>query len=120
MSGDPKLIERVFDNLVGNAIKFTPTNGKITVTAQRQAGRVYFSIRDTGRGIPKEAQSRMFEKFQQVQPGDCSGGYGLGLAVVKFIVEAHKGEIRVESEVGKGSIFTFYIPDLEPTMKPII
>jgi len=117
VSGDPKLLERVFDNLVGNAIKFTPTNGHITVTAQRQAGRVYFSVKDTGRGIPKEAQARVFEKFQQVRPGDRSGGYGLGLAVVKFIVEAHKGEIRVESEIGKGSIFTFYIPDLEPVVK---
>ena len=66
---------------------------------------------DTGRGIPREAQSRIFDKFQQVRPGDRSAGYGLGLAVAKFIVEAHKCEIRVESEVGVGSRFTFWIPD---------
>jgi len=109
--GDPKLLERVLDNLVGNAIKFTPSSGVITVTAQRGPGRVIFEVADTGRGIPREAQSRIFDKFQQVRPGDRSAGYGLGLAVAKFIVEAHKGEIRVESEVGVGSRFTFWIPD---------
>jgi len=113
VSGDPKLLERVVDNLVGNAIKFTPSGGSISVTAQRGNGRVVFEVSDTGRGIPKEAQSRIFDKFQQVRPGDRSAGYGLGLAVAKFIVEAHKGEIRVESEVGKGSAFTFWIPDRE-------
>jgi len=111
VSGDPKLLDRVVDNLVGNAIKFTPKGGSISVTAQRGNGRVIFDVSDTGRGIPKEAQSRIFDKFQQVRPGDRSAGYGLGLAVAKFIVEAHKGEIRVESEVDKGSSFSFWIPD---------
>jgi signal transduction histidine kinase len=119
VTADPKLLERVFDNLVGNAIKFTPTGGTITVSAQRQSGRVQFLIKDTGRGIPKEAQSRIFDKFQQVRPGDRAGGYGLGLAVAKFIVDAHKGEIHVESEVGKGSAFNFSIPDAEPTLKTL-
>jgi PAS domain S-box-containing protein len=109
--GDPKLLERIFDNLVSNAIKFTPSGGTITVTARRGKGRMLFDVVDTGRGIPREAQSRIFDKFQQVRPGDRSGGYGLGLAVVKFIVEAHEGEIRVESEVGAGSCFSFWIPD---------
>lgn len=116
--GDPKLLERIFDNLVGNAIKFTPSEGTITVSAERGKGRMIFSVQDTGRGIPREAQSRIFDKFQQVRPGDRSAGYGLGLAVVKFIVEAHKGEIRVESEVGKGSRFTFWIPDTPATVAP--
>src|ERR1019366_3655043 len=111
VSGDPKLLERVLDNLVGNAIKFTPSGGKISVSAARGKGRLVFEVSDTGRGIPKEAQSRIFDKFQQVRPGDRSAGYGLGLAVAKFIVEAHKGEIRVESEVGNGSAFRFWIPD---------
>jgi signal transduction histidine kinase len=119
VSGDPKLLERVFDNLVGNAIKFTPQGGSITVSARRQSGRVQFMIKDTGRGIPKEAQSRIFDKFQQVRPGDRAGGYGLGLAVAKFIVDAHKGEIHVESELEKGSLFTFTIPDAEPTLKTL-
>lgn len=116
-SGDPKLLERVLDNLVGNAIKFTPPGGTITVTASRHKLRTVFAVTDTGRGIPKEAQSRIFDKFQQVRPGDRSGGYGLGLAVVKFIVEAHKGEIRVESELDKGSTFTFWIPDQAVTSR---
>jgi signal transduction histidine kinase len=111
VAGDPKLLERVLDNLVGNAIKFTPNGGTITVTAQHAEGRTTFEVTDTGRGIPKEAQSRIFDKFQQVRPGDRSAGYGLGLAVAKFIVEAHKGEIRVESEIDKGSSFRFWIPD---------
>ena len=119
VSGDPKLLERVFDNLVGNAIKFTPGGGTITVSALRQNGRVQFMVKDTGRGIPKEAQSRIFDKFQQVRPGDRAGGYGLGLAVAKFIVDAHKGEIHVDSEVEKGSVFTFTIPDAEPSLKTL-
>lgn len=109
--GDPKLLARVFDNLVSNAIKFTPDGGTITVSARREPGRLIFEVRDTGRGIPREAQSRIFDKFQQVRPGDRSSGYGLGLAVAKFIVDAHKGEIRVESEIEHGSRFTFWIPD---------
>ncbi len=109
-SGDRKLLDRVLDNLVGNAIKFTPPDGIITVTAKPDGNRIVFDISDTGRGIPREAQSRIFDKFQQVRPGDRSAGYGLGLAVAKFIVEAHKGEIRVESEVGVGSRFSFWIP----------
>ncbi len=109
--GDPKLLERIFDNLVGNAIKFTPSAGTITVSAEEGRGNMVFKVSDTGRGIPREAQSRIFDKFQQVRPGDRSAGYGLGLAVAKFIVEAHKGEIRVESEVGVGSRFTFSIPN---------
>jgi signal transduction histidine kinase len=117
VSGDPKLLERVVDNLVGNAIKFTPAQGTIAVSARREGHRTIFSVTDTGRGIPKEAQSRIFDKFQQVRPGDRSGGYGLGLAVVKFIVEAHQGEIRVESEPDKRSTFTFWIPDQPATVK---
>jgi signal transduction histidine kinase len=109
-SADRKLLERVLDNLVGNAIKFTPAEGNITITAKADGSRVVFDVVDTGRGIPREAQSRIFDKFQQVRPGDRSAGYGLGLAVSKFIVEAHKGEIRVESEVGMGSRFSFWIP----------
>jgi len=117
--GDTKLLERVFDNLLGNAIKFTPSGGKIVVAAQQGDKRMTFSISDTGRGIPREAQSRIFDKFQQVRPGDRSAGYGLGLSVVKFIVQAHKGDIRVESEVGAGSKFTFWIPD-QPVRNPAL
>jgi len=119
VSADPKLLERVFDNLVGNAIKFTPGGGTITVSAQRLSGRIQFLVKDTGRGIPKEAQSRIFDKFQQVRPGDRAAGYGLGLAVAKFIIDAHKGEIHVDSEVGKGSMFTITIPDVEPSLKAL-
>ncbi len=114
---DHKLLDRVLDNLTGNAIKFTPSKGTITIRAQRLADRVHFEVADTGRGIPREAQSRIFDKYQQVRPGDRSAGYGLGLAVAKFIVEAHKGSIRVESEVGVGSKFALSIPDQNVAIK---
>jgi len=117
VSGDRKMLERVLDNLVGNAIKFTPSGGTITVTALREHKRTIFSVSDTGRGIPKERSPHL----RQVPAGPArrrSAGYGLGLAVVKFIVEAHKGEIRLESEVEKGSTFTFWITDQPVTAKP--
>jgi len=117
VTGDRKLLDRVLDNLVGNALKFTPPDGTITVSAKKGQGRITFEVSDTGRGIPKEAQSRIFDKFQQVNPGDRAKGYGLGLSVVKFIIEAHKGEIHVDSEVDKGSRFIFWLPDVPAPVK---
>ena len=97
----------------------TPANGSaitcsagctITVSATRDGKRTIFSVTDTGRGIPKEAQSRIFDKFQQVRPGDRSAGYGLGLAVAKFIVEAHKGTLRYRPQVAGGACFMLRLP----------
>lgn len=117
---DRRLLERVLDNLVGNAIKFTSKNGQIIVFVKPERDRVTFTVTDNGRGIPREAQSRIFDKFQQVSPGDRSTGYGLGLAVAKFIVDAHQGEIRVESEVSAGSRFTFWLPNKsQSTIQPV-
>jgi signal transduction histidine kinase len=107
---DPRYIGRVLDNLLSNAIKFTPQGGSIGVQARRGAGRVTFEVSDTGRGIPPEACRRIFDKFQQIRASDEGNGYGLGLAVVKTIVQAHRGDIRVESSNGKGSSFIFWIP----------
>ena len=109
IKSDSGLIERVINNLVGNAIKFTPEEGTITISMKDKQDRVEISVIDTGEGIPKEFINKIFDKFGQVT-GQRKGGTGLGLTICKYIVEAHKGKIWVESELGKGSKFTFYIP----------
>jgi anti-sigma regulatory factor (Ser/Thr protein kinase) len=106
---DPDRLEQVLGNLVGNALKFTPKGGQITITARTDPAAVEVHVADTGVGIAPEHQAHLFERFYQV--GDSltksTVGSGLGLAIVKELVEAHGGAIRVESEVGKGSDFIF-------------
>lgn len=118
--GDPEKIEQILTNLIGNAIKFTPEGGKIIVRANlipkgEKGGygdQVAVSVKDTGIGIPPEHLSAIFEKFHQVEGSlhRSVSGTGLGLAITKGLVEAHQGKIWVESEVGKGSAFTFTLP----------
>jgi signal transduction histidine kinase len=118
--GDPEKIEQILTNLIGNAIKFTPEGGKIQVTAEAlpkdKTGsfleKVATSVRDTGVGIPPDHLDAIFEKFHQVEGSlhRSVSGTGLGLAITKGLVEAHQGKIWVESEVGKGSVFTFTLP----------
>jgi len=109
---DGQRIEQVLANLVSNAIKFTPANGQVTISAEADPGNVRFTVADTGRGIPAGALPRVFDKFFQVQSSTESGakGTGLGLAIVKHIVELHGGQVAVESEAGKGSRFSFTLP----------
>jgi signal transduction histidine kinase len=109
VEADSDLLERVVTNLVGNAIKFTPKQGTITVSISDGGAELRVSVSDTGEGIPPEYLDRIFQKFEQVA-GQRRGGTGLGLTISKFFVEAHLGRIWVESEVGKGSRFTFTIP----------
>ena len=103
---DRPQIERVIMNLVSNAVRHTESGGSIRVQAMRRDGHVAVSVTDTGRGIPAEYLPRIFETFAQV-PGGPSGGAGLGLAISKRIVEAHGGQIVVNSVVGRGTTFTF-------------
>ena len=109
---DKGLIERVLMNLVGNAFKYTPHGGSVTVRAAAPgAGCVEFSVQDTGAGIPADKQELVFGRFKQVDSGrDSRMGYGLGLSVCKKIVELHGGRIWVESQPGKGSRFAFQLP----------
>jgi len=109
---DRSQIERVFINLLGNAIKFTPQNGKITLKANRKDSMAQIDIQDTGIGIPPDALSSIFEEFYRVDNpiNQEVKGTGLGLSLVKHIIEAHKGKIWVESKFGKGSTFSFTIP----------
>jgi two-component system, NtrC family, sensor histidine kinase KinB len=109
VSVDRSQIERVVANLVTNAIRVTPSRGSITVSAARRDGDVAISVSDSGIGIPRDYLTKIFEPFVQV-PGASSGGTGLGLAISRRIVEAHGGELRVDSEPGKGSTFTFTVP----------
>jgi signal transduction histidine kinase len=109
IQADPLLMERLFTNLIGNAIKFTPEDGKVTVELREEPGHICCAVIDTGEGIPEDYLTKIFDKFQQVA-GQRKGGTGLGLTICKYIVESHKGEIAVSSEVGKGSRFYFTIP----------
>jgi len=114
---DKAQIERVFINLVGNAIKFTPENGRITLTAEKADNFVRLNVSDTGIGIPKEMQETIFDEFYRVDNpiNEKVKGTGLGLSLVKSIIQAHQGSIWVESQPGAGSTFSFLLPteDLE-------
>jgi len=101
IEGDSDMLERVFTNLLGNAIKFAPDGGTITVTITEGDGELRSCVEDNGDGIPPEHLQRVFEKFEQV-PGQRRGGTGLGLTITRYFVEAHFGRIWVESEPGHG------------------
>ena len=106
---DHNRLLQVLENLVGNAVKFSKPGGVITLGAMRVAGAVRFSVSDTGSGIPGDELPYVFDRFWQAGRRDRRGA-GLGLAIVKGIVEAHGGSVRVESEPGHGSLFSFTIP----------
>ena len=110
--GDAGLLARIIQNLLGNALKFTPDGGSISVGLEAGQGCVRVYVRDSGPGIPHESLGRIFEKFGQVSPRQNQQQYstGLGLTFCKLAVEAHGGSIGVDSEVGKGSTFWFTIP----------
>lgn len=97
----------VLINFLTNAVRYTPENGKVILRCEPENGGVLFSVEDFGPGIEKQYVSRLFEKFYQV-PGTASGT-GLGLAISKEFIEAQGGTIRVDSQVGKGSTFTFQL-----------
>ncbi|HZE72517.1 MAG TPA: ATP-binding protein [Pyrinomonadaceae bacterium] len=108
VKADRSQIERVLANLVINAIRYTK-QGEIRISAEPRGHYVAFSVSDTGGGIPQEYLPHIFDKFVQV-PGAATGGAGLGLAISRLIIEAHGGQISVQSELGHGSTFTFTLP----------
>jgi two-component system, NtrC family, sensor histidine kinase KinB len=107
--GDAGLIERVFINLIGNAIKFAPEDGTIMLGFKDDGKNLVAYVEDTGDGIPPEYVKKVFEKFEQVK-GQSAGGTGLGLTISKYVAEAHLGKIWAESEPGKGAKFIFSLP----------
>jgi signal transduction histidine kinase/DNA-binding NarL/FixJ family response regulator len=111
VTADGERIQQVLINLIGNALKFTPEGGRITVTARVEKNEIAVSVADTGIGIPEHELPKVFDAFAQVRRAEKPGeGSGLGLAISKRIVEAHEGRIEARSLVGKGSTFTFALP----------
>ena len=118
LQGDEGKIQSMVMNLVNNAIKFTPENGRVTISARRQARlpdeqgqELIINVSDTGLGVPKEELPKIFNRFYRVhRPGKQIRGTGLGLAIVKEIVNIHGGRIEVESELDRGSTFTVFLP----------
>jgi signal transduction histidine kinase len=117
VKGDEAKLLQVLSNLVGNALKFTPDGGEVTISAQAADGMVAISISDTGVGIPQDEIPHLFEKFKTFRTASDRRvrGSGLGLYIARAIVEAHGGTISVESEQGKGSTFVFTVPAVTGT-----
>jgi signal transduction histidine kinase len=104
---DSTQVGLVFSNLLTNALRYTDPGGIVTVSAAADDQRVFFSVSDTGKGIPEEYRDKVFEKFFRLPGQEAGSGAGLGLAIVREIVEAHWGTVGVESSEREGSVFTF-------------
>lgn len=111
LTADPDRIGQVLDNLIGNAIKFTNSGGKITVSAYAEDNFITVRVADTGIGIAPQDLDKIFDRFYQVNhPNRQTGGTGLGLAIIKQIIDAHHGQVAVSSKSGQGSQFSFTLP----------
>jgi len=106
------LIEQAVLNLIDNAVKYSPEGGKIKINVKKSDGKIEIIVADTGCGIDKEHLDRIFERFYVVDKARSRklGGTGLGLAIVKHIAQVHGGGVSVESAVGKGCVFTIFLP----------
>jgi signal transduction histidine kinase len=112
---DRQQMERILLNLISNAVKYTPTGGEVHASLYSEGQTVVIEVRDTGYGIPAEELPKLFERFRRVeQTAEKAPGNGLGLAITQALVKEHHGDITVQSEVGKGSIFSVRLPVGEP------
>ncbi len=113
--GNESQLRRVLRNLIGNAVKYTPEGGTITLSLELESNMVKIKVKDTGYGIPSSDLPHIFDRFYRVRNNGHNDiqGNGLGLAIAKTIAEQHGGNVSVESEVGKGSCFTLTIPLLQ-------
>jgi signal transduction histidine kinase len=107
---DRARVLQVFSNLLGNALKFTPAGGTVTVAAEMRGADAVFRVRDTGRGIGEDHLPHIFDRYWQAQR-EKRAGVGLGLFIAKGIVEAHGGTMQVESKLGEGTVFEFTVPN---------
>ena len=116
MLGDEQQLREAINNIVGNAVKYTPKGGNIHIELSQKENKVLIIVKDDGVGIPKVAQDRLFQEFYRVQTAATADikGTGLGLSLVKSIIEAHKGRVWVESEAGQGSTFFIELPLATP------
>ena len=112
VDADRERVHQVLFNLVDNAVRFTPSGGEVRIEAHRHNGSVQVRVADTGSGIPPEHLPRLFERFYRVDSARAreDGGTGIGLAIARSVVEAHGGHLEAQSELGKGSVFTFDLP----------
>jgi two-component system phosphate regulon sensor histidine kinase PhoR len=119
--GDAAALEQVIFNLLDNALMYTPENGEVNLSLEETKDEVLFRCADTGIGIPEKDQSRIFERFYRVDKARsrAEGGTGLGLAIVKHIVENHRGNISVQSEMGRGTTFTVRLPKVSREDKTV-
>ncbi|MEO8593315.1 MAG: ATP-binding protein [Candidatus Solibacter sp.] len=111
-TGDEQLLRRLTINLLENAVRYTPAGGKVSAALERQGSEVRLVVADTGVGIAREDAARVFERFYRAGEARSrkDGGFGLGLAIVRWIAESHKGTVECASEVGRGSTFTVTLP----------
>ena len=111
VTGDKVRLQQLFTNLIDNAIKYT-SHGSIRVTVEGNKDSAVVKIRDTGIGIPKEEQERIFKRFYRLDKSRSkeTGGVGLGLSIAEWIAHAHRGRIEVDSEPNRGSTFAVYLP----------
>ena len=111
LKGNPIQLRQMMDNLIGNAVRYTPTNGKIEISCHQEENQIIIKVSDTGVGIPTTELPNIFDRFYRASNvANIPGGTGLGLSIVKTIVENHHGRIWVDSLVGKGSAFTIVLP----------
>jgi signal transduction histidine kinase len=110
--GDPLQLRQILRNLIGNAIKYTPENGSITLSSKVNNAKLIVQVQDSGYGIPASDLPFIFDRFYRVREGHNlqEEGHGLGLAIVKSIAEQHGGQITVQSQLGKGSTFSLELP----------
>jgi len=112
VAADAERVQQILVNLLANAVRFTPAGGRVLASARAESGEVAVRVSDTGVGIPADLVQKIFEPYEQAHRG--RGGSGLGLTVVRGLVEAHGGRVSVESEEGRGSTFTFTLPVAVP------
>jgi signal transduction histidine kinase len=117
IEGDVNRLRRVFTNLLDNALKFSKSTGKITITAREAPEEIHVSVRDEGIGIAEEELPFIFDIFHRTPGSEKREGYGIGLATVKAIVDGHGGRVRVESRLGEGTTFSVFLPK-KPGRKP--
>ena len=116
--GNEKLLRLVWDNLIGNAVKFSPVGGKITLQLKKRFGKIIFSVGDEGPGISSEAQKHIFNKFYQADSSHKQEGNGLGLSLVKKFLLLEEGEISVENKE-KGCIFTVILENRDENQQKL-
>jgi signal transduction histidine kinase len=109
LAADEKRLKQALFNLISNALKFTPPGGTVTLGARRQGGTVALFVADTGVGVPREDQQRIFEKFERGNPQARQSGPGLGLSLVKSFIELHGGRVEMDSKPGSGTTVTCYL-----------